>query len=535
MTTLRGTGALVRLALRLDRVKLPIWILGLAAITILTASAFQDLYPTAAARERFGLSLSTNPALRAMLGPLFDASSVGGLTAWRIGFAMVLAGLMGFQAVVRHTRANEETGRQELVGSAIVGRYAGLTAALIVTFIAGLVIAGLIAGGLIGLGLETAGSLALGFAVALPAWAFAAVGALTAQLTSSARAANGLAGMVLGVSYLLRAVGDSAGDAGPSWLSWLSPLGWAQQLRPFAGERWWVLGLAAAFVVVLAASAYGLLSRRDVDAGLFAARPGRAEATPWLRSPLALAWRLQRGALLGWAAGFAVVGFAIGAIASSVADLGRDNPQLAAMLEQIGGAKGMVDAYIAGTLGIIGVVAAVYAVQATLRLRGEETSLRAEPVLATRVTRLPWAASHVTVAVIGTAVVLAVAGSAMGLMHGLRTGDVGTELPRVLGGAMAQLPAVLVLAGIALALFGVVPRLTTLAWGLVVATLVISQLGPMLQFDQWVLDLAPFTHVPRLPGSEMTWTPLGWLMAVAAASVVIGFAGFVRRDISAGG
>jgi ABC-2 type transport system permease protein len=170
-----------------------------------------------------------------------------------------------------------------------------------------------------------------------------------------------------------------------------------------------------------------------------------------------------------------------------------------------------------------------------LRLRSEETSLRAEPVLATRVTRLSWAASHVTVAVVGTAVVLAAGGAAMGLMHGLRTGDVGAQLPRVLGGAMAQLPAVLVLAGIALALFGLVPRLTAVAWGLVAATLVISQLGPMLQFDQWLLDLAPFTHVPQLPGSDMTWTPLVWLLAVAAASVVVGFTGLVRRDIATGG
>jgi ABC-2 type transport system permease protein len=534
MTTLRGTGALVRLALRLDRIKLPMWILGLSGITLLTASAFQDLYPTEASRELFGQSISTNPALRAMLGPLFDASSVGGLTAWRIGFALVLGGLMGFQAVVRHTRAEEETGRQELVGSAVVGRYAGLTAALIVAFVSGLVMALLTAAGLIGLGLESAGSVALGLSLAVPVWTFAGIGALAAQLTNSARAANGISGVVLGLSYLLRALGDSAGDEGASWLSWLSPLGWAQQLRPFGSERWWVLGLAAAFTVVLATAGYALLSRRDVDAGLLAARPGRAEAAPSLRSPLALAWRLQRGTLLGWTIGFAVVGLAIGGIASSVADMGRDNPQLAEILEQLGGAQGIVDAYIAGTLGIIGVVASVYAVQAVLRLRSEETAVRAEPVLATRVTRLPWAASHVTVAVIGTAVVLAAAGAAMGLMHGLQTGDVAAEVPRVLGGAMAQLPAALVLAGIALALFGVIPRLTTLSWGLLAVTLVISQLGPMLRFDQWVLDIAPFTHVPQLPGSEMTWTPLVWLAAVAVASAVFGFAGFHRRDIATG-
>jgi ABC-2 type transport system permease protein len=520
VSTLRGTGAFVRLALRLDRIKLPFWILGLAGITVITASAFQDLYPTVESRELFGLSVSANPALRAMLGPLFDASSIGGLTAWRIGFAIVLAGMMGFQTVVRHTRAEEETGRAELVRSAVVGRHAMLTAALVVALLSGVVIAALIAAGMIGLGLDPTGS--------------AALGAFTAQLTGSARVANGIAGAVLGLSYLLRALGDSVEDSGLSWLSWVSPIGWAQQLRPFADERWWVLGLVAAFVVIVGGSGYALVSRRDVDAGLLAPRPGRAEADPSLRSPLTLAWRLQRSTLLGWTIGFAVVGLALGSIADSVGDIIGDNPQLEEIIAQLGGARGIVDAYIAGTMGIVGLVSSVYAVQAVLRLRFEEVNVRAETVLATRVTRLPWAASHVIIAIAGTALLLVVAGATTGLVHGLRTGDLARELPRVLGGALAQLPAALVLTGIALVLFGALPRLIMIAWVLVATTLVISQLGPMLQFDQWVLDLAPFSHVPQLPGGEMTWTPLLWLTGVAVVSMVLGLAGFRRRDIGVG-
>jgi ABC-2 type transport system permease protein len=217
-----------------------------------------------------------------------------------------------------------------------------------------------------------------------------------------------------------------------------------------------------------------------------------------------------------------------------VSDIVGDNPQMAEIFAQLGGARAIVDAYIAAVLGIVGLVAAVYAVQAVLRLRSEEINVRAETVLATRVTRLPWAASHVIVAIVGTALLLAVAGGTMGLVHGLRIGDVAGELPRVVGGALAQLPAALVLAGIALTLFGTLPRMITIAWALVAATLVISQLGPMLQFDQWVLNLAPFSHVPPLPGGEMTWTPLLWLTGVAAVSMALGLAGLRRRDIGVG-
>jgi ABC-2 type transport system permease protein len=164
-------------------------------------------------------------------------------------------------------------------------------------------------------------------------------------------------------------------------------------------------------------------------------------------------------------------------------------------------------------------------------LRAEETALRAEQVLATRVTRTPWVLSHVVIAVGGTALLLAVGGGATGLAHGLRTGDVTGQVPAVLGGALAQLPAALVLAGVALALFGALPRLVTVSWALIAVTLLITWLGPVLQVDQWMLNLAPFTHVPQLPAAELTWTPLLWLSAVAVVSMALGLAGFRRRDV----
>lgn len=532
MSALRGTGTLVRLALRLDRVKLTVWILGLGLVVIATASAFQGLLPTVASRQQFGLAVATNPSLQAMLGPLFNAGSIGGLTAWRAGPVLVLAGLMGMQAVVRHTRLEEETGRQELLGSGVVGRHAGLTAALIVAFGGGLLLAAVIASGLIGLGLEADGSVAFGLAVALNAWVFAAVAAVAAQLARSARAANGVAGAALGLAYLLRALGDSVADTDPlSRLSWLSPIGWGQQLRAFADERWWVLGLVAAVVLVLCAMAYVLVTRRDVDAGLLADRQGRAVADPSLRSPLALAWRLERGALLWWALGFAVAGLALGSIAEGVGDLAQDNPQLVAIIARLGGTEVLINAFLAAMTGVLGLVATVYAVQATLRLRAEETALRAEQILATGVTRAPWVASHLVFAVGGAAVLLAVGGGATGVMHGARTGDLGGQVPAVMGAALAQLPAALVLAGVALALFGTLPRLLSVSWALVAVTLLIAWLGPVLQVDQWVLNLAPFTHVPQLPAAELTWTPLLWLSAVAAVSMALGLLGFRRRDV----
>jgi len=130
----------------------------------------------------------------------------------------------------------------------------------------------------------------------------------------------------LGVVYVLRAIGDTAGDGGAVWLRWLSPIGWGQQVRPFAGDRWWVLVLPLVFFVVVAGAAHALVARRDYGAGLLPDRPGPATASASLRGPLGLAWRLHRGALYGWTAGFVLVGLVFGNVASNVGDF-LDSPE----------------------------------------------------------------------------------------------------------------------------------------------------------------------------------------------------------------
>ncbi|GII26418.1 ABC transporter permease [Planosporangium mesophilum] len=528
MTSFTGTGALARLALRLDRVRLPAWVLVIGLTPAATAAQYKKLYPDEHTIQQVA-GVITNPSLVALNGPLF-APTLGGLTAWKIGMTeFVLAALMSLLTVVRHTRAEEETGRLELVRAGVVGRYAPLTAALLVTGLANLACAVLVALGLVGTGLPVTGSVAFGVAVGLVGLVFAAVAAAAAQLTDSARSAVAIASAVLGAAYLLRAVGDT----GPTWLTWLSPIGWAMRVRAFAGERWWPLGVAVAGVAVLTVVAYTLVGRRDLGAGLLPQRHGPAQASPGLRSPLALAWRLHRGLLIGWLIGMALSGAVLGGAAGAIGDAIGANPQITDLMARLGGGrKALVDAYLAAVFGIVGLVAAVYTVQATLRLRAEEAGGRVEPLLATPVGRIRWAASHLVVALLGTTVLLAVAGSAGGLGYGLQIHDVGGQTPRLLAAALVQLPAAWVLAGLGAALFGLAPRLAAgLTWAGLGACLLLFEVGAMLGLSRWLVDASPFAHVPKLPGAAVTATPLLALTAITVALIVAGLAGFRSRDL----
>ncbi|MFI7675027.1 ABC transporter permease [Actinophytocola sp. NPDC049390] len=525
-----GTGQLLRLALRRDRVIASVWILLFVIMAASSSSASQDLYTTLESRVRAANAVNDTPAMLALYGRVFDPTSLGAVSLIKLGaMGAALAGLLAIFTVVRHTRAEEEAGRSELLGATVVGRYAALTAALLLSVGISLVMALLTGLGLIGTGLPADGALAFGLSWAGAGIAFAAVAALAAQVTEGARTARSIAAAVLAAAYLLRAAGDATGTDTSTWLSWVSPIGWAQQVRPFAGDRWWVLVYLLAFAVLVAAAAYALVARRDHGAGLLAQRPGRPRAARSLSSPLALAVRLQRGSVVGWLVGMVVGGMVLGSIASQVGEF-VDTPQARDMIMKLGGERGLVDAFLSAEMGILAVIVSAFGISSAMRLRVEETALRAEPILATRVPRLRWVASHLVVALAGTTLLLFTVGLSGGFAHGAASGDMG-EIGRVLVAALVQLPSVWVLTGITVLVFGLAPGLVMAGWGALVVFLLLGQLGPIFELPQWAMNVSPFTHTPKLPGAEFTATPIVWLTLVAAALIAIGLAGFRRRDV----
>lgn len=525
-----GTGKLIRLILRRDRSLLPIWVIYTAIIPALYVYSIKGLFPDAAGRAGYYDTSVHNAGFVALYGRLYG-DSLGQLVVWRAGFIPIVIALLSILTVVRHTRTEEDSGRRELVASTVVGRHAGLAAAVVTTVVANLVLGAITAVLMIATGLPVAGSVAFGVQFAAAGWVFTGVAAIAAQLTSGAGSARGIAITTLGVTYVLRVVGDISGigTGTLSWLSWLSPIAWVQRIEPYGDVNWWPALLAVAVTAALVAVAVRLSAGRDLGAGLLPPRLG--PATGSLGSPLGLAWRLHRGLLAGWTGGFIALGVVMGYLAESVGDLVKDTPQLASVFARIGGASGLIDSYLNSVLGLFGLIAAGYGIQAMLRARAEEAGGRVEPLLGTAVGRLRWLGSHLVFALLGPAVVLACAGVAMGLAHGLNSGNVGRELPRILAGSMVQLPAVWVLAAITVALFGLVPRWSVLGWAALVVCLLVGFAGPALELNHWVLDISPFVHLPRLPGGQVTATPLVWLLAVVVVLGGAGLAGIRRRDI----
>jgi ABC-2 type transport system permease protein len=526
VSELTGTGALVRSILHRDRVRILVWIAGIVGMTVSSAAGVKGIYPTAADLQRAAALIDGNAAAIAFNGPVQGLETIGGRIAFETGsFTLLLVGLMSLLMLSRQTRAEEENGRLELIRATVVGRHAPLAAALLLVAAMNLVVGAAVVMGFFGLGLPAAGCAAFGVSVTAVGLTFAGITAVTVQVAENARVASGLAGLSVGVAFVLRAIGD----IGDGTLSWLSPIGWGQKMRPFAGDEWWPLLVPALVLAGCLWLAAALASHRDLGAGLVQPRRGSATAGRLLGSPWGLALRLQRGSLVAWASGVFVFGGVYGSVANDVEEFIQDLDDSVREFLARSGAN-IVDSFFGTTLLILALVGSGFALQSVQRLRGEESALHAETILALPVSRRRWVASHLAVALGGALLVLAAGGLGLGLAYALSVGDPGA-VPRLIGDAVAYLPAVGLMVGLGLALFGLVPRVMAALWGLLVFSFVSGFFGEVLDLPSWVLGISPYEHTPLLPAEQFATLPLVVMTGLAVALGAVGLRAFRTRDI----
>lgn len=523
-----GLGTVSRLVLRHDRVRLAVWVAGITLLVVTTASSYASRYPTVADRAAIGDAFRL-PATVALVGPYRggDPPTYGALvTQAALGLAAVLAALMSVFTVVRHTRAEEESGRAELLAAGPIGRHTPLTAALAVAIGADVAVGVLIAVLLPAIhvaSISTGGSVLFGASVAGVGLVFAGVAAITAQISEYGRGASGLAGAVLGLAYALRAIGD----VGPGWLSWLSPIGWAQRTDAFTGDRAWPLLLLVISAAVLMGAAAWLRRHRDLGTGLVPPAPGPPNATAALGHPVGLALRLQRTIVVAWAGALAAFALAYGSILGGADDLLR---QISTLRNLVLEGSTITDSFAATLVLVFAILIGVFAVQAVLKLHSEEAAGRAEVVLAAAVPRRTLLGSHLLIALAGSAGLLAVAGAGLGVGAALSLHD-AAMVARLTGASLAYIPALWVVAGFAVAVVGVAPRRTWLAWLGVAYPFGVYYAASYLDAPGWVQALSPYSHVPLMPAESIRWTPLLGLTVVAAGLIAVAMAAFRRRDV----
>lgn len=530
-TPFTGTRHLLRLILRRDRIRSPLWLVGLGGMIALSALAVPPIYDSPEKVAGYASAVGTSPVNYLMSGRQAGIETIGGIVANEISqVAQLGICLMVMFLVVRHTRAEEESGRAELLRSTVLGRHAATLAGLLYGVAAALLIGLVTTGAMLAAGLDGVGSVTYGVGLTLLGLCYAAIGLVTAQVSISARGALGLAGAAVAVGYLLRGVGAMQDNA----LVWASPFGWAQRMDAFGAERWWpalpLVTLTAALLVLAA----WLTAHRDFAGGLLQTRPGRPRASRFHGTPVGLALRLQRGLLMGWAVGLSALGLLYGAVIPTIPALVASNPDIAEVIGASADAeRALIDAFLRYIFLFMAVTSTGFAVTSVLRLRSEEESGRAEVVLATRVRRTTWVGATVLVAGLGALLLSLLMGLGLALGYGLGMGR-WDRLAGHLGGQLSYLPGVLLLAAVAVAIAGLLPRWSLLAWAGVAFIFFQVMLGETLRLPDWVDGISPFWHLPRFPVETFDPLPAVAELVLAAALVLLGLWGYQRRDVAAG-
>lgn len=523
-----GTRQLLRASLRQEGRSFAPWVLAVTVLTTSSVVLYPYVFPTQADREQLAAALGTNPALGLIFGPAGDLSTVDGFTVWRsLALGGLLTALMAVTTVVRASRAQEDSGQAELLASGVLGRGSRLAVA-VAQAVLGSVAVGVVCGAASSLaGGDPAAMMLLAATFTVSGWVFAGVAAVAAQLAAEARTAATLAMATLGTLFV--AHGYLSSVEAPGWTGWLTPQGWLSRTAPAADDAWWPLLAGLAFTLVCLGAAFALQARRDFGHGLIAPRPGPERGD--VGSPVALAWRLNRGPVLTWAAGLGVLGLVLGTFTTSVTDLLADNPAARAVLASGAATQdALVAAFLVTILSLVGIIATVGGVQVMLKVRTEELDDRVEPVLATAVRRRSYLGANALVALAGPTVGVLVAGTVIAAVAA--AGDVGLTFGQGMLQAVATVPAVWAAASLSVAVIGARPVLRLASWLGVLASFGLTILGPTFGLADWVLAISPFWHVPPVTPSEVDWTGLGWLAVVAAALVGVGLAGFRRRDLA---
>ncbi|MFC3041726.1 ABC transporter permease [Virgibacillus xinjiangensis] len=531
-TLFTGAGSLFSIGLKRERIRIPLWMAGITFFTLLVPGAFTELYPSQ--NDRMGIAETMrNPAMTALIGPgNLDNYTIGAMTVHQmLLFTALTVAFMNILLMSRHTRGDEEEGREEMLRALPVGRLSHLQASFMLALVTNLLLALIIGVGLYALRIEgmfLEGSLLYGTALGGIGLFFAGVTAISAQLVETSRGTAGLTIAVLLFSYLARGMTDINDQ---TW-SWFSPLGWVTKTEAYTSNNWGPVLLMAIAACLLLVAAYYLNAKRDIGTGLLPSKPGRAHASWALSSPVGLSLRLQRTGMAAWGVGLLVMGLSYGSVLGDLEGFFEGNELLQQMLDEDDRLT-IVEQFLPVLMVVVAILSSIPPLLSMLKLTGEERKGRVGHLLGRQISRQKLMASYLMVAAVNAFVMLSLA--VIGLwVAGNAVMEEGLSFWFLYGAGMAYYPAFLVMLGLTMLLIGVLPNYTKLVWLYLAYSFMIVYWGGLFDLSDWAGKLSPYGHVPQVPIDEWTVLPVIVLIVCAVILAVGGFIGYAKRDIDAG-
>lgn len=526
----KNTGKLIKFIFKRERIISAVWLIILTGVTVMVPVVLNSMYKSGPEMQAMAQTMN-NPAMIALMGPIYGMENytIGAMNANEmLLFTVIAAAVMNIFLVIRHTRADEESGRTEVIRSLPTGRLSGIGSVMIFAAVINIALSLLTGLGLYAAGIESmdfSGSMLYGFVLGASGMFFAAVTALFAQLSSIARGTAAFSFIFLGICYMVRAVGDINNET----LSRISPLGLILRTQVYVKNFWWPVLIILLFAVLITGVSFYLSAVRDIGQGLIPGRSGKKNASKMLQSPFGLAFRLLRNTLIAWAVAMLVFGAIYGSVMGDLETFIKGNEMLMQILPA-NPEDSVTELFITLLMAIIAMTAAVPVLISILKLRSEEKRNYTEHILTRGISRTKFIMSYFLISVAASFVMLFA-----GVFGLWAASAVSMEVPiafsSMLKYMMIYLPAVWFMIGLAMLLIGAFPKLTNLSLMYVGVSFFVVYFGRALQFPDWVRKLSPFGYIPQLPVDKINYITLAVLTAISMILTAAGFLFYKRRDM----
>lgn len=500
------------------------------------AIGFVDLYPTAAARAKIAETFSNNIGIELILGKAPHSASTAAYVAWNTANVMVVIGaIWALLLATKYLRGEEDTGRAEVLLSGqttprrgTVNTLLGLFTSLIALFVVCAVLFSAI-GKSHGVDFNGNASIYFAFVVSLGVGLFFVIGALASQLFPTRSRAAGVSGAVLGIFFLIKAIGDVTSA---HWLLNLDPLGWIENLQPLAKpDPVWLIPFLVTIAVGVTVTIF-YAGKRDLGESIISDKAISKAHFRSVRSPFALAQRLTRGNSIGWLFGLFIMAILFGLITKSTAQIFSASESFEKTINQI-----TQHARLSSALAFLGVI---YLIQMMIimalaasnmsAIRREEANGYIDNFLVRPFSRIRWLIGRINI----TLIILILAGfiTTLGVWLGIFNQHIGISFNTLLlAGFNALVPAILVV-GVGIFTFGIAPRLTSfMAYAVLAWSILIELVSSGLNINHWVLDTSVIHQISLSPSVNPNWSVN---LIILGISVVLGLIGLLRfnyRDI----
>ena len=528
------------------------WGIGMGLLMYTVLSAVSSVIATPAARaDLVALSRSFN-----WIAEPIQVDTAGGYATWKYGFTILVMALWAILVGSRMLRGEEERGSMDALLSLPRGRLrvaleklaAMWTALLLMAVLIGLLT---FAGGAranADFGLSS--GLVFGLNLALICGVFGSIALLISQFTQERRVASGMTGGLLLLSIMVDMVHRVI--PGTDWLSRLSPIYYynlSKPLIPSYGTDPIALLVMVALSVVLSGAALFLFVRRDVGAAVMLPR--------WLRAPQrtvrpeqalpANAWSLRslytRGlakvamptfwwtlAIAGFAAFMVVV---VQQTEKTLRDLYESSPLLSGLITKVGGGDVNTNASLLSFLFVfLPVLLMAFAVTQASRWAADEEDGLQELVLATPQPRLKVLLARFGALTTATVIIAVLTFAAVVLTSALS----GLKLDggNLTAASLSIIPMGLLMGALGYLFSGWLRTAvdTGLMSFLLVIWFVISFIGPELGWSETTLRLSAFYYYGTPLVHGLALGDVLFVLAVAAAALVLASVRFVRKDIA---